>query len=279
MVSTDLVYDADKANVERYLSEIRRYTPLSSDEEQKLARRIKAGDSTAVEKLVRANLRFVVKVARQYANQGLELGDLICEGNAGLVKAAMNFDEKKNFKFISYAVWWIRQSILLALSEKSRVVRIPANKVRSVSEFKKKLTKLEQGRDRPLSVEEISAEFNISCEDVLQFLGLSNPELSLDRPSAEDGTETFIDYVPSPFTSDGVCHKRSERQLLLKLISALPEKEAKVVSMYYGIDTGVPMILEDIGARLNLTRERVRQIRDKALKKLKNKSLSLQKVV
>lgn len=263
-------------SLDKYLQEIGEESLLSSSEEISLAKRIKKGDQGALEKLTRANLRFVVSVAKQYQNQGLSLGDLINEGNLGLIKAASRFDETRGFKFISYAVWWIRQSILQALAEQSRVVRLPLNRVGTYNKIGKVLNELEQEFEREPSTSEIAQELDMSIFEVSDALVISNRHLSLDAPFSQDEESRLLDVIesnelPAP---DNTLVKDSLKIEVEVALSTLNKREAEVVRLYFGIGIEHPLTLEEIGEQFNLTRERVRQIKEKALRRLRHTSRS-----
>ncbi len=262
--------------LEQYLQEIGEVPLLDQQEEIELAKRIREGDEPALEILTKANLRFVVSVAKQYQNQGLSLGDLINEGNLGLIKAANRFDETRGFKFISYAVWWIKQSILQALAEQSRIVRLPLNKVGTMNKIGKAFSALEQEFEREPSPEEIADQLDISDFEVSETIQKSGRHLSLDAPFSEEEENRLLDIIedqeqPAP---DNTLITESLRIELERALSTLTPREAEVVKLYFGIDLEVPMTLEEIGERFNLTRERVRQIKEKALRRLRHASRS-----
>lgn len=263
-------------SLERYLDEISQIPLLSADEEISLTRRIRQGDQEALDTLVRSNLRFVVKVAKEYQNQGLPLTDLINEGNLGLIKAAKRFDETRGFKFISYAVWWIRQSILKALAEHSRVVRLPLNRVGLISKVNQLVRQLEQKFNREPTFDEISRELSISIPDITEAMTNSAFHLSLDQPihRSEDGTMKEIIKNPDSKIPDGDLLKESLRQEIRRVLKSLTPREQKIVKMYFGLDYERPYTLEEIGERLKLTRERVRQIKERALTRLRHQSRS-----
>ncbi len=259
--------------LDKFLQEIGKYPLISVDEEAELARRIRQGDEEALEKLVKANLRFVVSVAKQYQNQGLPLTDLISEGNLGLIKAARRFDETRGFKFISYAVWWIRQSILQALAEQSRIVRLPLNRVGALNKINKVLARLEQEYEREPSPEEIAEamEGSHTPEEIAEILRQAGPHVSLDSPIAPGEETRFIEVLedtemPQP---DQVLMQESLKQEVAKALATLEEREAQILRMHFGIDQRYPMTLEEIAEKLGLTRERVRQIKEKAIRKLR----------
>ncbi len=263
-------------SLEKYLQEIGEVSLLIPDEEIKLARRIRRGDQTALEQLTKANLRFVVSVAKQYQNQGLSLGDLINEGNLGLIKAAKRFDEARGFKFISYAVWWIRQSILQALAEQSRVVRLPLNRVGALNKIGKMYSALEQEFEREPTPEEIAEQLEISPVEVTDTLRMSGRHLSMDAPFAQGEDNRLLDIVhnenqPPP---DAKLMQESLRQEIERALSTLSDREAEVVRLYFGLGREHPLTLEEIGELFKLTRERVRQIKEKALRRLRHTSRS-----
>ncbi len=262
--------------LDQYLQEIGEVPLLNHDEEIELARRIREGDEPSLEKLTKANLRFVVSVAKQYQSQGLLLGDLINEGNLGLIKAANRFDETRGFKFISYAVWWIRQSILQALAEQSRIVRLPLNRVGTMNKIGKAFSELEQEFEREPSPEEIAELLEISDFEVSDTIQKSGKHLSLDAPFSEEEENRLLDLIenqeqPAP---DNTLINESLRIELDRALSTLTSKEAEVVKLYFGLDQETPFTLEEIGEKFNLTRERVRQIKEKALRRLRHASRS-----
>lgn len=261
-------------SLERYLEEIGEYSPLSPEEEIQLAKRIKQGDREALEKLVKANLRFVVSVAKEYQNQGLPMEDLINEGNLGLIKAAERFDETRGFKFISYAVWWIRQSILQALAEQSRIVRLPLNRVGAINKITKALDDLGQQFEREPSLDELAEKMDMSTYELAETLKTSARHLSLDAPFQQGDGNNLLDVLenehqPPP---DSSLMTESLKMEIEKVLSTLTDREARIIKLYFGIDQDRPLTLEEIGERFNLTRERVRQIKEKALRKLRHKS-------
>lgn len=263
-------------SLERYLQEIGEVSLLTPEDEIELAKRIKKGDQGALEKLTKANLRFVVSVAKQYQNQGLALGDLINEGNLGLIKAATRFDETRGFKFISYAVWWIRQSILQALAEQSRVVRLPLNRVGALNKIGKALTMLEQEFEREPSESEIATQLEMSTYEVSDTLKISGKHLSLDAPFNQDEESRLLDVIeneelPSP---DNSLIDESLRIEVERALSTLTKREAEVVKLYFGLGREHALTLEEIGELFNLTRERVRQIKEKAIARLRHTSRS-----
>ncbi|HNU60347.1 MAG TPA: RNA polymerase sigma factor RpoD/SigA, partial [Aquaticitalea sp.] len=247
-----------------------------ADEEVELAQRIKAGDQRALEKLTKANLRFVVSVAKQYQNQGLTLPDLINEGNLGLIKAAQRFDETRGFKFISYAVWWIRQSILQALAEQSRIVRLPLNKIGSINKINKTFAFLEQSHERPPSAEEIAKELDMTINDVKESMKNSGRHVSMDAPLVEGEDSNLYDVLrsgESPNPDRELLHESLRTEIERALETPTP-READVIRLYFGLGDQHPMTLEEIGETFDLTRERVRQIKEKAIRRLKHTSRS-----
>lgn len=272
------ITNRELASLDKYLSDISREELVSAEEEVVLAQKIKAGDKEALERLVRANLRFVVSVAKQYQNQGISLPDLINEGNVGLIKAAQRFDETKGFKFISYAVWWIRQSILQAVAEQSRLVRLPMNQVGSLSKIKKTSSRLEQLYHRQPTIKEIADELDLPEHKVIAAFRMNAKEVSMDAPMGEDDDMSLIDtIIPEDNTSaDDALARKLDNAEIHRSMSILTDKEKEIINLYFGLDVSHSYTLEEIAYRLDLTRERVRQIKDKALKKLKqnpNKNL------
>jgi len=270
------ITNRNTASLDKYLQEIGREELITAEEEVQLARRIKAGDKQALEKLTKANLRFVVSVAKQYQNQGLSLPDLINEGNVGLIKAASRFDETRGFKFISYAVWWIRQSILQALAEQSRIVRLPLNQVGSLNKIRKVSTKLEQKFERRPSAGEIAKEMDVSEQKIDSAMKISTRSVSMDAPIVPDEDTKLID-VMAPSDSKGTDEElmqESLRREIERSLSTLSEKERDVINLYYGIGMNHGLTLEEIGAKFDLTRERVRQIKEKAIRRLRHTSRS-----
>ncbi len=263
-------------SLERYLQEIGEVELLDTDEEIKLARQIKKGNHRSLEKLTKANLRFVVSVAKQYQNQGLSLGDLINEGNLGLIKAAKRFDETRGFKFISYAVWWIRQSILQALAEQSRVVRLPLNRVGALNKIGKAYSNLEQEFEREPSPEEIAEQLDMTAFEVTDTMKMSGRHLSMDAPFNQGEDNRLLDIIqnemqPSP---DNTLMKESLKKEVDRALDTLSLREAEVVRLYFGLNREHPLTLEEIGEKFELTRERVRQIKEKALRRLRHTSRS-----
>jgi RNA polymerase primary sigma factor len=273
---TKSITNRETASLDKYLQEIGKEDLITAEEEVELARKIKAGDQAALEKLTRANLRFVVSVAKQYQNQGLSLPDLINEGNLGLIKAAKRFDETRGFKFISYAVWWIRQSILQALAEQSRIVRLPLNQVGSLNKIKKESSKLEQKFERPPSALEIASALEVPEHKIDAALRISTRYISMDAPLAQDDDTKFVDIFvndDTPTTDNGLMRESLAKEIQRSL-ATLTEKERDVINLYYGIGMNHGLTLEEIGAKFNLTRERVRQIKEKAIRRLKHTSRS-----
>lgn len=266
----------ESQSLDKYLQEIGKVDLITSEEEIELAQRIKKGDQKALEKLVKANLRFVVSVAKQYQNQGLSLGDLINEGNLGLIKAAKRFDETRGFKFISYAVWWIRQSILQALAEQSRIVRLPLNRVGALNKIGKAFSNLEQEFEREPSAEELSEELNIPINEIADTLKISGRHVSVDAPFAPGEENRLLDVISNdaqPAPDHGLM-KESLKQEIERALSTLTEREAEVIRLYFGLNSEHSLTLEEIGEKFNLTRERVRQIKEKAIRRLRHASRS-----
>ncbi len=265
------ITDRNSGTLDKYLSDIAKEALLTTDEEVELAQRIKAGDQAALDRLVRSNLRFVVSVAKQYQNQGLSLQDLINEGNLGLVKAAQRFDETRGFKFISYAVWWIRQSILQAVAEHSRIIRLPMNQVGALAKVKKAVSKLEQTLERHPTVKEIADEVNMPEDKVEQLLSLNSRAVSTDAPLDAEDDANFLDVFvqDDQERTDGVVERESTSRAIRNSLDMLTEKERSIISMYFGLGTSREYSLEEIAMKLDISRERTRQIRDRALKKLK----------
>lgn len=270
------ITNRETASLDKYLQDIGKEELISAEEEVLLAQRIRQGDQKALDKLCKANLRFVVSVAKQYQNQGLSLPDLINEGNLGLIKAAQRFDETRGFKFISYAVWWIRQSILQALAEQSRIVRLPLNQVGSLNKIKKESSRLEQKFERTPSADEIADSLEIPEYKIDAALKISTRYISMDAPLSEDEDMKFIDVFvdeDTPVTDAGLMKESLAREIQRSL-ATLTEKERDVVNLYYGIGMNHGLTLEEIGAKFDLTRERVRQIKEKAIRRLKHTSRS-----
>ncbi|WP_339627087.1 sigma-70 family RNA polymerase sigma factor [uncultured Winogradskyella sp.] len=273
---TKQVTNRETASLDKYLQEIGKVDLITADEEVELAQRIKAGDQLALEKLTKANLRFVVSVAKQYQNQGLTLPDLINEGNLGLIKAGQRFDETRGFKFISYAVWWIRQSILQALAEQSRIVRLPLNKIGSINKINKTFAFLEQSHERPPSAEEIAKELDMTINDVKESIKNSGRHVSMDAPLVEGEDSNLYDVLrsgESPNPDKDLLHE-SLRTEIERALDTLTPREADVIRLYFGFASQHPMTLEEIGETFDLTRERVRQIKEKAIRRLKHTSRS-----
>ena len=266
----------ESQSLDKYFNEIGKVTLLTAEEEVELARKIKENDPEALERLTKANLRFVVSVAKQYQNQGLSLGDLINEGNLGLIKAARRFDETRGFKFISYAVWWIRQAIMQALAEQSRIVRLPLNRVGALNKIGKAYSNLEQEYEREPSPEELADELEMNVDDVSEAMTLSAKHLSMDAPFASNEENRLLDVLenedmPSP---DTTLMSESLKEEVERALSKLSAREAEVIRLYFGFETDEPLTLEEIGEKFNLTRERVRQIKEKALRRLRNTTRS-----
>ncbi|CAM1346145.1 sigma-70 family RNA polymerase sigma factor [Tenacibaculum crassostreae] len=271
---TKQVTNRESKSIEKYLQEIARIDLITADEEVELAQRIKTGDQRALETLVNANLRFVVSVAKQYQNQGLRLSDLINEGNIGLVKAARRFDETRGFKFISYAVWWIRQSILQALAEQSRVVRLPLNKIGSISKINKAVSKLEQNNERMPTAEEIAKVLDMTVSDVKQSMKNSGRHVSMDAPFKEGETSNLYDVMKSSEAPkpDKELMQESLELEISRSLKTLSPRESDIIKLFYGLENYRPMSLTEIGEAFDLTRERVRQIKEKGIRRLKQKS-------
>ena len=275
---TKQVTNRETASLDKYLLEISRVDLITAEEEVELSRRIKMGDQKALERLTKANLRFVVSVAKQYQNQGLTLPDLINEGNVGLIKAAQRFDETRGFKFISYAVWWIRQSILQALAEQARIVRLPLNKIGSISKINRMYSELEQKLERAPSADELAVELEVTVDEVKQALASSGRHTSMDAPLI-DGDESSSsmydvlqnDSLPSP---EKELISESLKREINRSLTTLTPREASVVKLFYGLDGNAQMSLDEIGKRFDLTRERVRQIKEKAVRRLRHTSRS-----
>ncbi len=274
---TKSITNRESPSLEKYLQEIGKVDLISPEEEVRLASLIKKGDQKALERLTKANLRFVVSVAKQYQNQGLTLPDLINEGNLGLIKAAHRFDETKGFKFISYAVWWIRQSILQAIAEQARIVRLPLNKVGLTNRVQKAFSQLEQEFEREPSVEELADLLELETEEVSASLGTNARHVSVDSPFAEGEESTLLDVLENPNaekTDEYLDHYLSLKMEIDRHLQTLTERQKEVICFFFGIGVDHPLSLEDIGQRYNLTRERVRQIKDKAIVKLKSNNHS-----
>lgn len=275
---TKQVTNRETASLDKYLQEIGRVELITAQEEVELARKIREGDKAALEKLTKANLRFVVSVAKQYQNQGLTLPDLINEGNVGLIKAAQRFDETRGFKFISYAVWWIRQSILQALAEQARIVRLPLNKIGTINKINRAYSELEQRLERPPSAEEMAELLDCSVEDVRNSIGNTGRHVSMDAPlvQGDDSSSSMYDVLPNdslPGPEQNLVIE-SLRKDIERSLSTLTLREGEVVRLYFGLNGISPLTLEEIGAQFELTRERVRQIKEKAIRRLKHTSRS-----
>ncbi|MDH4091479.1 MAG: RNA polymerase sigma factor RpoD/SigA [Cyclobacteriaceae bacterium] len=270
------ITNRESQSLDKYLQEIGKVDLLTPDEEVELAKRIKEGDQIALEKLTKANLRFVVSVAKQYQNQGLSLGDLINEGNLGLIKAAQRFDETRGFKFISYAVWWIRQSILQALAEQSRIVRLPLNRVGSLNKISKTFSELEQKYEREPSPEELADVLDVTTAEVVDTMKISGRHVSMDAPFVQGEENSLLDVLEndSEETPDSGLMNDSLRREVQRALSTLTQREADVITLYFGLNGEHAMTLEEIGEKFNLTRERVRQIKEKAIRRLRHTSRS-----
>ncbi len=263
-------------SLDQYLKEISQYPLIDRDEEARLAQGIRAGDAESLDKLVRSNLRFVVSVAKKYQNQGVLLPDLINEGNVGLILAAHKFDETRGIKFISYAVWWIRQAILQALAEQSRIVRVPLNRAGALHRIGRRSSTLLQELGREPTVDEIAQDLELSQEEVASTLAISQSHLSIDAPLTPGEDNRLLDYLPDQFSPDpeNEAYEHALRDTVDHALATLKEREAKVLRLYFGLDDQEPMTLEEIGSLLGITRERVRQIKEKALARLRHASRS-----
>jgi len=273
---TKSITNRESASLDKYLQEIGREELITADEEVILAKKIRDGDQAALEKLTKSNLRFVVSVAKQYQNQGLSLPDLINEGNLGLIKAAKRFDETRGFKFISYAVWWIRQSILQALAEQSRIVRLPLNQVGSLNKINKAFSKLEQIFEREPSAEELSAILELPQDKVADTMRVSGRHVSMDAPFVNGEENSLLDVLinhDSP-RADNLLMNESLQREIERSLSTLTDRERDVVKLFFGIGINHGLTLEEIGAKFDLTRERVRQIKEKAIRRLRHNSRS-----
>lgn len=271
------ITNRENASLEKYLSEIGRLDMVTAEEEVRLARLIREGDQTALDRLTKANLRFVVSVSKQYQNQGLSLPDLINEGNLGLIKAARRFDETRGFKFISYAVWWIRQSILQAIAEQSRIVRLPLNQVGSLSRINKAFSKLEQEFEREPSQEEIANIVELPIDKIADALRISGKHISMDAPFIQGEENTLYDVIENAESPRADVHLMNEslKKEIERSLSTLSDREREVVRLFFGIGTlGQSLTLEEIGEKFDLTRERVRQIKEKAIRRLRHKQRS-----
>jgi RNA polymerase primary sigma factor len=273
---TKSITNRETASLDKYLQDIGKEEMITAEQEVELAQKIRAGDQKALERMVNANLRFVVSVAKQYQNQGLSLPDLINEGNLGLIKAARRFDETRGFKFISYAVWWIRQSILQALAEQSRIIRLPLNQVGSLNKVRKASSRLEQEFERPPSSDEIAAKLDLPQHKIDSVLKISTRYISTDAPLKEDEDMMFLDsYISEDaMDTDEPLMQESLGREIQRSLATLSEKEREVLNMYYGIGMSHGFTLEEIGAKFDLTRERVRQIKEKAIRRLKHTARS-----
>ncbi|QNK63290.1 RNA polymerase sigma factor RpoD/SigA [Pedobacter sp. PAMC26386] len=272
---TQSITNRESQSLDKYLHEIGKVDLITAEEEVILARKIREGDQAALERLTKTNLRFVVSVAKQYQNQGLTLGDLINEGNLGLIKAAKRFDETKGFKFISYAVWWIRQSILQAIAEQSRIVRLPLNQVGSLSKISKAFSKLEQEFEREPSPEELADMLETTVDKISDTLSNSGRHVSMDAPFVQGEENTLLDVLENhePNTDSSLINESLSEEIKRSL-STLTEREREIIVLFFGLSTNHPLSLEEIGEKFNLTRERVRQIKDKALQRLRHTSRS-----
>lgn len=268
---TKSITNRESASLDKYLQEIGHEELLTTDEEVELAQRIRKGDKRALERLTKANLRFVVSVAKQYQNQGLSLPDLINEGNVGLIKAAEKFDETRGFKFISYAVWWIRQSILQAIAEQSRLVRLPLNQVGSVNKITRELNKFEQEHERKPSVDEIAERVDLPEDKIADAMKANSRHVSMDAPIADGEDSSMIDFLSGDSSNtDRELAIESLKAEVSRILKLLTDKEQKVLRAFFGIDGSPEMTLDEIGEKYNLTRERVRQIKEKALRRLRH---------
>ncbi|HET8830366.1 MAG: RNA polymerase sigma factor RpoD/SigA [Bacteroidetes bacterium] len=272
---TQSITNRESQSLDKYLHEIGKVDLITAEEEVILAQKIREGDQAALERLTKTNLRFVVSVAKQYQNQGLTLGDLINEGNLGLIKAAKRFDETKGFKFISYAVWWIRQSILQAIAEQSRIVRLPLNQVGSLSKISKAFSRLEQEFEREPSPEELADTLETTVEKISDTLSNSGRHVSMDAPFVQGEENTLLDVLENdnPNTDSNLIDESLSEEIKRSL-STLTEREREIIVLFFGLSTNHPLSLEEIGEKFNLTRERVRQIKDKALQRLRHTSRS-----
>lgn len=270
------ITNRESQSLDKYLQEIGKVDLITAEEEVELARRIREGDQVALEKLAKANLRFVVSVAKQYQNGSMTLGDLINEGNLGLIKAASRFDETRGFKFISYAVWWIRQSIMQALAEQSRIVRLPLNRVSSLNKISRTFSELEQKFQRDPSADELADVLEIATEEVSDNLKISNRHVSMDAPFVTGEGNSLLDVLENDQveTTDSVLMADSLRREVQRVLATLTQRESDVISYYYGLNGSHAMSLEEIGDRYGLTRERVRQIKEKATQRLRKSSRS-----
>ena len=272
---TKSITNRESASLDKYLQEIGHEEMISIEEEVELAQRIRKGDRKALERLTKANLRFVVSVAKEYQNQGLSLADLINEGNFGLIKAAEKFDETRGFKFISYAVWWIRQSILQAIAEQSRIIRLPLNQVSSVNKINKVLNKFEQENERRPSIDEIAQDTDIPEEKIIEAFKVNTHHISVDAPFHDDDESSLLDVIPNDAipSTDKSLVEESLRAEIGRVLDILEDREKKVIEAYFGINQR-EMTLEEIGSKYGLTRERVRQIKEKAIRRLRQQTNS-----
>lgn len=272
------ITNREAASLDKYLQEIGRVDLVSIDEEIELARRIRQGDQEALDKLTKANLRFVISVSKQYQNQGLTVQDLINEGNLGLIKAAQRFDETRGFKFISYAVWWIRQSILQALAEQARVVRLPLNKIATINKINRAFSELEQRFERPPTHEELADALEMNVEDIRQSYANSGRHVSMDAPLKDDdeSSSSMLDVMENTElnTPDTALMKESLQKEIERSLSTLTMREGDIIRLYFGLNNRPPMTLEEIGMYFDLTRERVRQIKEKGIRRMKHNSRS-----
>lgn len=271
---TKSITNRESQSLEKYLQEIGREGLINAEEEVRLAKRIREGDQVALDRLTKANLRFVVSVAKQYQNQGLSLPDLINEGNLGLIKAAKRFDETRGFKFISYAVWWIRQSILQALAEQSRIVRLPLNQVGSLNKISKAFSRLEQEFEREPSSEELAAILEIAPDKIADTMRVSGRHVSMDAPFVNGEDNSLLDVLENDDSpkADNLLMSESLQQEIDRSLNTLTEREREIVKLFFGIGVNHGLTLEEIGAKVDLTRERVRQIKEKAIRRLRHKS-------
>ncbi|HNQ12329.1 MAG TPA: RNA polymerase sigma factor RpoD/SigA [Bacteroidia bacterium] len=273
---TKSITNRESQSLEKYLQEIGREELITAEEEVRLARKIREGDQDALDRMTKANLRFVVSVAKQYQNQGLSLPDLINEGNLGLIKAAKRFDETRGFKFISYAVWWIRQSILQALAEQSRIVRLPLNQVGSLNKISKAYSKLEQEFEREPSAEELATQLEVPIEKIADTMRVSGKHVSMDAPFVQGEDNSLLDVLEnhdSPRADNHLMNESLQKEIERSL-NTLTEREREVIKLFFGIGMNHGLTLEEIGAKFDLTRERVRQIKEKAIRRLRHKSRS-----
>jgi RNA polymerase primary sigma factor len=273
---TQSITNRESRSLDKYLHEIGKVDLITAEEEVILAQKIREGDQAALERLTKTNLRFVVSVAKQYQNQGLTLGDLINEGNLGLIKAAKRFDETKGFKFISYAVWWIRQSILQAIAEQSRIVRLPLNQVGSLSKISKAFSKLEQEFEREPSPEELAILLETTVDKISDTMSNSGRHVSMDAPFVQGEENTLLDVLENQDTpqTDSMLINESLSEEIKRSLATLTEREREIIVLFFGLGTNHALSLEEIGEKFNLTRERVRQIKDKALQRLRHTSRS-----